>query len=75
MCVCVCVSQFVHCLGDAHVYSNHVDALKEQLQREPRPFPKLKINPAKTDIDSFVYADFTVEDYKPHKKIEMKMAV
>jgi len=67
--------EFVHVIGDAHVYSNHVDALKEQLQREPRPFPKLKINPAKTDIDSFVYADFTVEDYKPHKKIEMKMAV
>lgn len=67
--------EFVHVIGDAHVYSNHVDALREQLTREPRPFPTLKINPAKTNIDSFVYEDFTVEGYKPHKKIEMQMAV
>ena len=67
--------EFVHVIGDAHVYSNHVDALREQLTREPRPFPRLTINPTKTDIDSFVYEDFTVEDYKPHKKIEMQMAV
>lgn len=65
---------FVHCLGDAHVYSNHVEALRVQLERAPRPFPTLKINPAKTDIDSFCFEDFTIEGYDPHPKIEMKMS-
>jgi dihydrofolate reductase/thymidylate synthase len=66
---------FVHTIGDAHVYLNHVDALKEQLQRQPRAFPKLKMNSTKTDIDSFEYADFELDGYKPHKTIKMKMAV
>ena len=51
------------------------EPLKEQLRREPRPFPVLKINPAVKDIDSFSYDDFTVEDYVPHKTIKMKMSV
>ena len=67
--------EFIHTIGDAHVYLNHVDALKEQLQRMPRKFPTLKINPEKKDIDSFTYDDFEVVDYKPHKTIKMKMAV
>lgn len=67
--------EFVHTIGDAHIYLNHVDALKEQLKRPPRAFPKLKINPSKTDIDSFDYADFEVVGYNPHKAIKMKMAV
>mmetsp|Transcript_26812 Transcript_26812/g.39676 ORF Transcript_26812/g.39676 Transcript_26812/m.39676 type:complete len:486 (+) Transcript_26812:105-1562(+) len=66
---------FVHTIGDAHVYLNHVDALKEQLKRKPRAFPKLKINPEKKDIDSFCFEDFEVIGYKPHKPIKMKMAV
>ena len=66
---------FIHTIGDAHVYLNHVDALREQLTRRPRPFPKLKINKETTDIDSFVYDDFEVIGYKPHKTIKMKMAV
>ena len=68
---------FVHTIGDAHVYLNHVDALKEQLERNPRAFPKLKIKEGKeyTDIDGFEYDDFEVEGYKPHKTIKMKMAV
>ena len=66
---------FIHTIGDAHIYLNHVDALKEQLTREPRPFPKLKINPDKKNIDDFVYGDFEVIGYKPHKTIKMKMAV
>lgn len=67
---------FVHTIGDAHVYVNHVDALREQLQRKPRPFPTLSINaPEKTDIDSFEYKDLEVNDYLPHKSIKMKMAV
>jgi dihydrofolate reductase/thymidylate synthase len=66
---------FVHTIGDAHVYSNHVDALREQLGRLPRAFPKITINSAKRDIDGFVYDDFKVVGYKPHKTIKMKMAV
>ncbi len=67
--------EFVHVIGDAHIYLNHVDALKEQLEREPRPFPKLKINPEKTNIDDFDFSDFEVVGYHPHKAISMKMAV
>lgn len=66
---------FVHVLGDAHVYANHVEPLKEQLKNAPRHFPKLNLNSAKTDIDSFVFDDFEIVDYKPHKKIAMQMAV
>jgi thymidylate synthase len=66
---------FIHTIGDAHVYLNHVEALQEQLTREPRAFPKLNMNPDKTDIDSFVFDDFEVVGYNPHKSIKMKMAV
>lgn len=57
------------------MYMNHVDALREQLKRVPKKFPKLHINPEKTDIDSFEFSDFTVEGYKPDATIKMKMAV
>jgi len=67
--------EFIHTIGDAHVYTNHVDALEEQLQREPRKFPTLKINPEKKHIDDFVYDDLEVIGYNPHKTIKMKMAV
>ena len=60
---------------DAHIYLNHVDALKEQLERTPRPFPKLKINPEKNTIDDFEVSDFEIVGYNPHKAIKMKMAV
>lgn len=66
---------FVHSIGDAHVYVNHIDALKVQLQREPKPFPKLLINPAVTDIDAFTFADFTIVGYNPDASIKMDMAV
>jgi dihydrofolate reductase/thymidylate synthase len=66
---------FVHCCGDTHVYSNHVEPLEKQLACEPRPFPILKINPEKKDIDSFTFDDFEIVGYDPHPKIEMKMAV
>ncbi len=67
--------ELVHTLGDAHVYSNHVEALRTQLERAPRPFPTLRVNPAKRDIDAFTFDDFELVGYEPHAKIEMKMAV
>ena len=67
--------EFVHVLGDAHVYCNHTDALEEQVKREPRPFPKLIINPDKKEIDDFLMEDFEIVDYQPHKAIKMDMAV
>jgi dihydrofolate reductase/thymidylate synthase len=66
---------FIHVIGDAHVYLNHVDAIKEQLTRNPRPFPTLEINKNKSCIDDFVYDDFTIEGYIPHKSIKMDMAI
>ncbi|KAJ9551701.1 hypothetical protein OSB04_015746 [Centaurea solstitialis] len=66
---------FVHVLGDAHVYSTHVRPLQDQLQKLPKPFPILKINPGKKDIDGFVADDFELIGYNPHQKIEMKMAI
>ena len=66
---------FVHSIGDAHIYSNHEDALREQLNRQPKAFPRLEINPEKLDIDSFEYSDFTVVGYNPEGTIKMKMAV
>ncbi|MEW5316864.1 MAG: hypothetical protein WDW38_008208 [Sanguina aurantia] len=67
--------EFVHVMGDTHVYANHIEPLKEQLLNTPRHFPTLKINPAKKEIDSFVFDDFELLGYSPHKKIDMKMAV
>lgn len=67
--------EFIHTLGNAHVYSNHVEPLKTQLERTPRPFPILKINPDVTDIDGFKAADFEIIGYNPHGKIAMEMAV
>lgn len=56
-------------------FSNHVEALKQQIEREPYAFPTLKINPDVRDIDSFKFSDFTIEGYKCHAKIAMDMAV
>ncbi|KAM0906714.1 hypothetical protein ACQ4PT_016599 [Festuca glaucescens] len=66
---------FIHVIGDAHVYRTHVRALEEQIQKLPKPFPILKINPLKKDIDSFEASDFKLDGYNPHKKIEMEMAI
>ncbi|KAI1176804.1 thymidylate synthase/dCMP hydroxymethylase domain-containing protein [Nemania sp. FL0916] len=65
-----------HVMGDAHVYCDHVDALKVQLEREPRPFPTLEIAREKGgSIDGWKAEDFVVKDYNPHKTIAMKMSV
>ena len=62
-------------LGDAHVYRDHVDALRTQLEREPRPFPKLKWARSVESIDEFTSEDIIVEGYDPHPSIAMKMSV
>lgn len=67
--------EFIHTLGDAHVYSNHVEALQEQLQRAPRPFPTIRVKRKVENIEDFKFDDFEVTGYDPHPSISMKMAV
>lgn len=67
--------EFIHVLGDAHVYSNHVDALRKQIQRQPYPFPILRINPNVRDLFKIKYEDLTLENYQFHPKLEMDMAM
>ncbi len=66
---------FVHTLGDAHLYSNHLEQTRLQLSRELRPLPQMKINPAVKSIFDFKYEDFTLEDYNPHPAIKADVAV
>lgn len=67
--------EFVHTLGDAHIYTNHLDQVKEQLSREPRPLPTMRINPDITDIFGFSFEDFSLENYNPHPHIKGAVAV
>lgn len=67
--------EFIHTLGDAHIYLNHIEQVKLQLSRKPKSLPKLKINPDQEDIFSYSYEDFTLEDYDPHPHIKGKIAV
>ena len=67
--------EFIHVLGDAHVYSNHVEPLQEQLKRVPHPFPYLSLNPEVTDIDKFEFKDFKLHNYTHDARIKMEMAV
>ena len=69
------VGEFVHVLGDAHIYLNHVDQVNEQLQREPLPAPQLWINPTVTDITKFTMDDFKLENYNSLASIKAPMAV
>jgi len=62
-------------MGDSHVYDNNVEALKEQLQRKPRPFPTLHINREVQNIEDFQFEDFVLCNYIPYAEIDMEMAV
>lgn len=67
--------EFVHTLSNAHVYFNHFDQVREQISREPRPFPKLLLNPEIRDIDKFSMEDIKVEGYNPHPPIKGEIVV
>ena len=69
------VGDFVHTLGDAHLYSNHFEQAREQLARQPRPLPKLRLNPGVTDLFAFSYEDIAIEDYDPLPAIKAPVAV
>lgn len=69
------LGDFVHTLGDAHIYSNHMDQVREQLTRSPRGLPTMRINPAVEDIFAFKFEDFTLENYDPYPAIKAPVAV
>lgn len=66
---------FVHTLGDAHLYSNHLEQAKTQIERDPRPLPSIKIAPSIREIDDFRFEHFTLESYDPHPHIKAPVAV
>jgi thymidylate synthase len=66
---------FIHTFGDAHIYNNHMEQLELQLTREPRPLPKMVLNPEVKNIFDFKFEDFTLENYDPHPHIKGAVAV
>ena len=66
---------FIHTFGDAHIYNNHVEQLELQLSREPRPLPKMFLNPKLKNIFDFTFEDFRLSDYNPHPHIKGKVAI
>ena len=67
--------EFIHTLGDAHIYINHIDQVNEQLSRKPKKLPKIKINPSVKNIFNFKYEDFSLEEYDPYPLIKGPVAV
>ena len=69
------LGEFIHTFGDAHIYNNHIDQLELQLSREPKPLPKMVLNPNVNNIFNFKFEDFTLENYDPHPHIKGAVAV
>jgi thymidylate synthase len=69
------VGEFIHTLGDAHLYSNHLEQASLQLSRVPRDLPRLKMNPAIKNIFAFQYSDFSIENYTPYPTIKAPIAI
>ncbi len=67
--------EFIHTLGDAHLYLNHIEQARLQLARSPRPLPTMRFNPQVRDLDAFRYEDFVLEGYEPHPHIKAEVAV
>ena len=67
--------EFIHSIGDAHVYLTHIDALKEQIKRAPRKFPKLIFRREISCIDDFKISDFVIQDYNPYSSIKINICV
>jgi thymidylate synthase len=67
--------EFIHTLGDAHLYFNHLEQARLQLTRSPRPLPTIRLNPQIRDLDAFRYEDFVLEGYEPHPHIKAAVAV
>jgi thymidylate synthase len=67
--------EFIHTLGDAHLYSNHLEQTHLQLSRAPKALPVMKLNPDVKDLFAFRYEDFTLEGYEPHPHIKAAVAV
>ena len=67
--------EFVHTTGDTHLYQNHLEQARLQLSREPRPLPRMVINPDVKDIFDFKFEDFKLEDYNPHPHIKAQVSV
>jgi thymidylate synthase len=69
------LGDFVHTLGDAHIYLNHIEQVKLQLSREPYKLPKMEINPHVKSIDDFKFEDFQLKDYTAHPHIKGEISV
>jgi thymidylate synthase len=73
-CVDMIPDEFIHVIGDAHIYNNHIYQLREQLIRDPYPFPTLLVNTDNKDILKFKYQDFVINNYVSHPGIKMDMS-
>jgi thymidylate synthase len=69
------VGEFVHTFGDVHIYENHIDQVKEQLKRDPKPFPTIKIDPAVKSIDDFKPEHVVLENYDPHPVLKGELTI
>ena len=67
--------EFIHTFGDAHIYLNHVEQVKLQLSRDPKPLPRMRLNPCVKSIFDFTYEDFELLDYEPHPHIKGDISV